>query len=101
MIVQSIADTTMPLELKDKIKVPLTENQRQALASWGRDVVRGKAQGPEHDWALSAVLFHLNLGNYQVAAAELSKWCIVKGRANLHMRNKRLAEQELFLRQKA
>jgi GH24 family phage-related lysozyme (muramidase) len=91
-----IAIYELPAELATRLQVQLSLNQEQAIASWAEDVLHHRVQGPEIGVADSRLLYHVNHRNFQIAAAEFSKWCLVHGRPNPAMLKKRREEQALF-----
>ena len=86
----------MPSWLAKLVHQPLSESQTLALVCWAEDVKNRGAQGPEDSVESSELLYHLNRGNFQVAAAEFTKWCLVKGRLNNTKLASRRMEQLLF-----
>jgi GH24 family phage-related lysozyme (muramidase) len=78
------------------VAVDLTPQQWEALSSWAQDVWLNAVQGPESSVEHSVLLSNLNQRNFQIAAAEFSKWIIVNGKPSLKMLSKRRAEQALF-----
>lgn len=80
------------------VKVPLTQNQFDALVSFsynvGSDIdADTKAEGLGD----STLLRKLNAGDYAGAAAEFPKWCNDNGKVVAGLVRRRKAEAELFL----
>lgn len=74
-----------------KVKVPVTENQLLAMASFTYNVGDGA-------FASSNLLKLLNLNaDKQLVANEFDKWRIAGGKVNAGLVNRRAAEKKLFL----
>jgi GH24 family phage-related lysozyme (muramidase) len=93
-----IAVSELPIELVAVLQVRLSPSQEQAVISWAEDVLHHRVQGPETGLVDSRLVYHLNHRNFQIAAAEFSKWCLVCGRPSSTMLKKRREEQALFRR---
>lgn len=76
--------------VEELIKVPLTENQLGALASFVFNLGRGKLLG-------STLRKKLNQGDYKGAAEEFDKWVFAGGVKLNGLVARRAAEKELFL----
>lgn len=76
--------------INDRVKVPLTQNQFNALVSFVFNVGVGA-------FAQSGLLRALNAGNYEGAAKQFMKWVFAGGRIVKGLENRRSAEKELFL----
>jgi GH24 family phage-related lysozyme (muramidase) len=84
------------LALKSLVKVPVTRNQQMALEQWAAAVLSGVG-GPEKNLVSSKVIYALNMQQYQIAGAEMTKWIIVRGVADPLQLKFRLANQKLFM----
>jgi lysozyme len=73
------------------VKVPLTQNQFDALVSFVFNIGDGA-------FAASTLLRYLNKGRYQEAAVEFMRWIHAGGKRLDGLIRRRRAEQELFLR---
>ena len=73
------------------VKVPLNQNQYDALNSWTFNVGVGAACG-------STLVKLLNMGKYTEACRELDKWVYAGGKKIKGLANRRSAERELCLR---
>lgn len=71
------------------VKVPLTQNQFDALASFVFNVGSGAFEN-------STLLKLLNAGSYQLAAIEFPRWDHDNGQVSAGLLRRRDAEQELF-----
>lgn len=71
------------------VKVPLTQNQYDALVSFVYNVGGGA-------FRRSTMLRLLNAGDYSAAAGQFARWNKAGGRVVLGLTNRRLAEAELF-----
>jgi len=76
--------------VEELVKVPLTENQLGALASFVFNLGRGKLLG-------STLRKKLNQGDYKGAAEEFDKWVFAGGVKLKGLVARRAAEKELFL----
>ena len=85
-------DMTYAAQAVDRlVKVPLTQNQFDALVSFVFNVGDGA-------FAASTLLRLLNKGRYQEAAVEFMRWIHAGGKRLDGLIRRRRAEQELFLR---
>ena len=85
-------DMTYAAQAVDRlVKVPLTQNQFDALVSFVFNVGDGA-------FAASTLLRYLNKGRYQEAAVEFMRWIHAGGKRLDGLIRRRRAEQELFLR---
>jgi len=75
------------------IKVPLTQNQFDALVSWSLNVGAGRL-----DPKVTTLARKLNAGDYAGAADQFLVWNKAGGRVLTGLTNRRKAERELFLR---
>lgn len=73
------------------VKVPLTQNQFDALVSFTFNLGTGALSS-------STLLKQLNAGKPDAAADEFLKWCKAGGKDNQGLLNRRKSERELFLR---
>lgn len=73
------------------VKVPLTQNQFDALVSFTFNVGEGAM-------ASSTLLRKLNAGDYRGAADQLERWVFDNGRKLGGLVTRRAAERELFLK---
>lgn len=80
---------TVEQTLNTDVKVPLSQNQFDALASFVFNI--GDAA-----FAQSTLLRMLNNGNYAGASAQLMRWIHSEGRTDPGLRKRRQAEQALF-----
>lgn len=71
------------------VKVPLTNNQREALIIFVFNV-------GANNFRYSSLLRYLNAGDYERAAKEFDKWIYSKGATLPGLITRRLAEKELF-----
>ena len=71
------------------VKVPLTQNQKDALISFVFNLGKGKLMG-------STLLRKLNSGDYQGAALEFDKWVYAGGQKLNGLIRRRAAERQLF-----
>lgn len=74
-----------------KVKVPLTQNQLDALAVFAHNVGNGA-------FNKSTLLKKLNAGDYVGAANELDRWIHADGKALKGLAKRRDAEKQLFLK---
>ena len=72
------------------VKVPLNQNQYDALVSFTYNLGEGNL-------AKSTLLRDLNLTMYYAAAQEFPKWCFAGGKPSEGLKYRRKAEMELFL----
>lgn len=77
--------------LAKHIKVGLTQNQYDALASWVFNI-------GETNFASSTLLRKLNAGDYEGAARELPRWNKQKGKVLRGLTRRRAEEMEYFLK---
>ena len=85
-------DMTYAQQAVDRlVKVPLTQNQFDALVSFVFNIGEGA-------FAASTLLRYLNKGRYQEAAVEFMRWIHAGGKRLDGLIRRRRAEQELFLR---
>lgn len=77
-------------EVNNYVKVPLTQNQFDALVSFVFNVGAGA-------WRKSTMLRKLNAGDYDGAAAEFPRWNKQKGKVLRGLVRRRQHEMELFL----
>lgn len=75
--------------VNDLVKVPLNQNQFDALTSFVYNVGRG-------NFATSTMLAKLNQGDYDGAASEFPRWKYAGGKEYRGLLNRRLAEQATF-----
>lgn len=79
--------------LKRQVKVPLTQNQFDALVSWSFNCGVGVFQ-------TSTLVKELNRGNYDKVPSELLRWCKIKVggavKTNQGLMNRRQSEGELW-----
>jgi GH24 family phage-related lysozyme (muramidase) len=75
--------------VKEKVKVPLNDQQYSALSSFAYNV------GPTN-FASSTLLKKLNAGDYQGAANEFKKWNKASGQTLEGLTRRRAAEEALF-----
>ena len=87
------------LSVERLVQVPLTEGQLFALNNLFSDMDDFGIGGPESSIEASRLLHHLNRGEYQIACAELGKWCRIDGRVSDHFMKKRRMDQALFLKE--
>ena len=85
-----------------EVKVPLTNGQRDALASFVFNVGEGKKGAKDGFVSLksgntSTLLRKLNSGSYKAAADELLKWVYGAGKVMPGLVKRRKEERELFL----
>lgn len=73
------------------VKVPLTQNQFDALVSFTFNLGGGNL-------STSTLLKKLNVGNYEGAAEEFPRWSFSRGVHLAGLERRRKAEQQLFLR---
>jgi lysozyme len=74
------------------IRVPITQNQFDALVSFAYNVGDGK------DGLLTSTLLRLlNAGDYAGAAGQFKRWNIANGKENDGLINRRASERDLFL----
>jgi len=85
------------LKVLQLIAVPLLDHQQDAVLAWGRAVLLGRVEGLDDGLESTALLYHLNRREFQLAAAEFPKWCRVNGKVCATQWNARMAEQRLFL----
>jgi GH24 family phage-related lysozyme (muramidase) len=86
-------DMTYAQQAVDRlVKVPLTQNQYDALVSFVFNV-------GETAFAKSTLLRQLNKRRYQEAAVEFMRWIHADGKPLNGLIRRRRAEQELFLRE--
>lgn len=71
------------------VKVPLTQNQFDALVDFTYNAGVGGFEG-------STMLKHLNAGNYAQADLDFQQWVFVKGVKNRGLQNRRTAEEQEF-----
>jgi len=95
-ITKAEAETLLNLDYQDAVhgveeltKVPLTENQLGALASFVFNLGRGKLLG-------STLRKKLNQGDYKGAAEEFDKWVFAGGVKLKGLVARRAAERQLF-----
>lgn len=81
-----------------RVTVEITLWQDQALVEWARDLLDGVVDCDEGDLSQTKLLQHLNAGEFQLAAAEFSKYCLVDGRIDQAALNRRNNEAHLFRR---
>jgi lysozyme len=74
------------------IRVPLTQNQFDALVSLVFNAGAGAVKG-------STLAIKLNAGDYAGAADEFPKWCHAGGKVNAGLLRRRMSEQQMFLRE--
>ena len=79
--------------IKSYVKVPLNQNQFDALVSFIFNLGTG-------NFSKSTLLKLLNQGNYNGAAEEFLKWTLAGGRSLPGLVNRRNAERRLFLKGK-
>jgi lysozyme len=84
------------------VVVPLTKNQRAALASFVFNVGPGRKGVKDGFVTLkngnrSTMLTRLNSGSYLAAADELPKWNLVAGKVSRGIVRRRAAERALFM----
>jgi lysozyme len=85
-----IADAAMfGAELSPLVKVPLTQNQFDALVDFVFNLGCTR-------FASSTLLLKLNQGDYAGAAAEFGRWVYVSGKVSPWQVNRRASERELF-----
>lgn len=75
--------------VREKVKVPLNENQYGALVSFTYNVGQGAFSG-------STLLKKLNSGDYKSVSSELMKWTKSNGKTLKGLQNRRKAESILF-----
>lgn len=76
--------------VSEVVKVPLTQNQFDALVSLAYNI-------GNHAFNQSTLLKLLNQGNYTDAANQFPKWCHASGKVIQGLRRRRQAEKALFL----
>ena len=94
---QTTAETMLPKSVDNNygqkvinaVKVPLNDQQYSALASFAYNV------GPTA-FQNSTMLKKLNMGDFESASREFSKWNKVKGKEEKGLTDRRAAEQALF-----
>lgn len=84
--------------LRKIVTAILTNEQWEALDSWADDVLSGRVDGLEDGLGTTKLIYHVNRGETQLAAAEFSKWCLVKGHINTQALATRRAEAQHFIR---
>lgn len=77
--------------VNDVVKVPMTQNQFDALVSFTYNLGAGSLQR-------STLLRLLNQGNYQAAADQFTRWNRAGGRVLRGLTRRREAERALFLK---
>lgn len=77
-------------KVNDLVKVPLTQNQFDALCSFAYNCGEGAL-------ASSTLLEELNAGNYQEAADQFSRWTHASGNVMPGLVTRRNAERNLFM----
>lgn len=82
-------------EMRKYIKVPLNQNQHDALVSFFYNV--GHKGFINKNGSQTHILQKLNAGNYVSAANELDRWAFSKGVKNTSLENRRAREKALFL----
>ena len=75
----------------DLVKVPLTQNQLDALTSFAFNLGLRNLAG-------STLLQDLNAGNYKAAADQILRWNRAAGKVMAGLTRRRVAERELFLK---
>lgn len=78
--------------IQDLVRVPLTQNQYDALTSLVFNIGRAA-------FARSSLLRKLNAGDYQGAADEFPRWVYARGKKLNGLVNRRMAERDLFLKE--
>lgn len=81
--------TAIAADLNRLVNVPVTQGQYIALLSLAFNVGASAVKK-------STLLFHLNHGRYDEAAAELDKWVHVGGKVSEGLKRRRAAERRLF-----
>lgn len=96
-ITQEMADSELAVDLGDfervilrNVRVPLTQNQFDALVSFVYNVGQPNFVG-------STMIRLLNQGNYAWAAEQFERWSYASGKQLAGLKRRRLAEKELFL----
>ena len=82
-------------QLCSVVQVPVSEDQQAALLCWAVDV-RAGISGPEDRLEDSGVVRCLNRGEYQLAGAELIKWCFRGNHVDKAALERRRTEQRHF-----
>jgi len=82
---------TAETAINDLVRVPLTQNQFDALVSLVYNIGRG-------NFACSTVLRSLNENQNQAASAAILMWVKTNGKVNPGLQRRREAERALFLR---
>ena len=75
--------------IDDKVEVPLTQNQFDALCSFIFNLGTGAFSG-------STLLKDLNAGDYASAAMQFTRWNKAGGKEVAGLTRRRIAEQQLF-----
>ena len=78
------------MEIGKLVKVPLNQNQWDALCCFGWNIWPG-------EWVGTHTLALLNAGDYQGFADALLHWDIVSGKPNAGLLDRRTDERKLFL----
>lgn len=81
--------TAIAADLNRLVNVPVTQGQYIALLSLAFNVGASAVKK-------STLLFHLNHGRYDEAAAEFDKWVHVGGKVSEGLKRRRAAERRLF-----
>ena len=76
-------------DLNKLVKVPVTQNQFDALCSLIYNI-------GTTNFSTSTLLRKLNIGDFIGASNEFPKWCKVKGKFSQGLLNRRLKEQRIF-----
>lgn len=76
----------------------LSLRQEQALVSWAEDVQYGVTDGQGLALKDSKLLKHVNAGEFQLAAAEFPRWCLVGGKIDPAALTRRINESRMFRR---
>ena len=79
-----------------QVSVPLTQNQRDALASFIYNVGDGSARAGT-GFVGSTLLRKLNKSDYRAAADEFLRWCHAGSQVNTALLERRALESNLFL----
>ena len=77
------------LAVRNLVKVPLNQNQFDALVSFTFNLGAGAL-------SRSTLLKHLNAGNYSAAAGQFKLWNMAGGKPVLGLTRRRAAEADLF-----
>jgi lysozyme len=90
-VMQLLASDVLKCEraIDEKVKVPLQQNQFDALVAWSFNVGVGAL------WA-STLVIQLNLGRYADVPALLLSWCHAGGKKSEGLLNRRKAEGKLW-----